>query len=183
MEGSDYNYLFVLLTSVEDPSLLSRQLLFILNEALSLNMITLERQSRGSPHVVLRVRPGHLAFRVHSSNSTDLPVAHRLALGSPLCTFTGSPSTQPAAIPRDSDSHHKLPNISPSRRSMANVSGGWRSILRVHLQGGVEPPPAVSSPAVLLLALPSATCVVGEGKEREKISPLRVGAVRCAHDT
>ena len=77
MEGSDHGYLFVLLTDVGDPSLLSRQLLFILNEAVSLDMITLEEQARGSPHVVLRVRPRHLASRLRSSSSADLPVPDR----------------------------------------------------------------------------------------------------------
>jgi hypothetical protein len=60
MEGDDHGYLVVLVTSVEEPWLLSRQLLFVLNEALSLNMITLERQARGYPHIFLRVRPRHL---------------------------------------------------------------------------------------------------------------------------
>jgi hypothetical protein len=121
--------------------------------ASKLNMITVEQQSRGSPHVVLRVRPGHLTCQVRSSNFTDLPVPRRLALGSPLCTFTSSPSNRPAASPHNSDTRHELPNISPSHRPMAEVSVGWRSFLRVHLQGDVEPPPALWSQAVLL-ALP-----------------------------
>lgn len=82
--GGGGDYLFILLTSVEDSSLLSRQLLFVLTEALSLNMIMLERQARGSPHIILKVHPRHLASRVRSSSSTDLPVPDRLALGSSL---------------------------------------------------------------------------------------------------
>jgi hypothetical protein len=151
MEGSDCDYLFVLLTSVEDPSLLSRQLLFILNEAVSLNMITVEQQSRGSPHIVLRVRLAHFACQVRSSNFTDLPVPRRPALGSRLCTFTSSPSDQPAASAHNS---HKLTNISPPHRPMGDVSVRWQSFLRIHLQGGVEPPLAVSSQAVLRLTFP-----------------------------
>ena len=154
MEGSDRDYLFVLVTSVEDPSLLSRRFLFILNEALSLNMITVEQQSRGSPHVVLRVCLVHLTSQVHSSNFADPPVPRCLALGSPLCTFTCSASNRPAASPCNRDTRHELPNISPPHRPMADVSAGWRSFLGVHLQRGVKPPPAVSSQAVLPLTLP-----------------------------
>jgi hypothetical protein len=156
MEGSDHGYLFVLLTDVGDPSLLSRQLLFILNEAVSLDMITLEEQARGSPHVVLRVRPRHLASRLRSSSSADFPLPDSPALDSPLRTFVALPSFRPAAIPHGSNGRHKLPYISPSHWSLANVGGRWQSILCVHLQGHVEALPAASSSAVLLRPLRSA---------------------------
>ena len=47
--------------------------------------------------------------------------------------FACSPSIQSTAIPYGCQGHNKLPNISPSHRSMANVGGRWRSM-------AVDPP-------------------------------------------
>ena len=48
-------YLLFLFTNIQDPSILSHQLLFLMSEALSLEMISIENQIQGRLHIHLSV--------------------------------------------------------------------------------------------------------------------------------
>ena len=48
-------YLLFLFTNIRDPSILSHQLLFLMSEALSLEMISIENQIQGQSHIHLSV--------------------------------------------------------------------------------------------------------------------------------
>ena len=48
-------YLLFLFTDIRDPSILSRQLLFLMSKALSLEMISIENQIQGRSHIHLSV--------------------------------------------------------------------------------------------------------------------------------
>ncbi len=48
-------YLLFLFTNIQDPSILSHQLLFLMSEALSLEMISIENQIQGQSHIHLSV--------------------------------------------------------------------------------------------------------------------------------